>query len=649
MQWRLWIASASLCALILGCSVVPANGDSGYGIGNVGVGVSGGVVSYYLCVSAPSAPLVAFVIVSDADGKQYRTRLGTTSQSCGPGEYFMAGRFTGLKPGAYRFQAACVVVSQGPALPCVNATTGLSTNFRGATVRSECHTDFSTDQSIAPQNCNGPGAAGDLTGPAQRIGQAPAIPTPKPQSSLPATPRARQSSSPTPASTPTAQASPVPTRVGQFSSTPTPAAGAATIGLSGSLSTPWFGPSVARAFFAEGYTGLGYQEYLSLLNPHAHAVNARVAIYRSTGAMRTIMAVLPPLSRRTLTVNAWAPRASTAIRVDADDSLVVERAQYADGNGHIVAGAAEASTHWYMSEGYVGAGYADGLRLFNPYDATATVTITVGTRDGARLPILHTVAGGTRLNLSLDDFAPAGPSALALQSDAPIVVESVVRGGRRLAPSGAMALTGPSPVWYFPDGSTAAGNEEYLTVFNPNPARATVDLYPVTADGYQPRLSLHVGPYARAVYVLGGLIRRNGLGAVVRANRPVVAQMIRYTTGGAVALLNGTPSAALRWGLAEGYIGQGYREWVTLLNPSGRTATITVRLLTAHQNSKVVTVAVLAHHRTSLYLNDLLPAGPAAGVIASDVPVVVGRTLIFNSGAGLSMSTGTALPSGAES
>ncbi len=632
---------------------MPANGDGAYGIRNVAVGVSGGVVSYYLCVSASAAPLVGFVIVSDASGTQYQTRLGTTPQSCGPGMYFMAGRFTQLKPGAYRFQAACVVASQGPAIPCINATTGLATNFRGATVHTECRTDFATDQSITPQNCSGPGAAGDLTGPAQRVGQAPAIPTPKPQSSLPATPRAQRSAGPTPRpsprATPAAQASPGPTRAGRSSPTPTPPGGAVMIGLSGSLSTPWFGPSVDRAFFAEGYTGPGYQEYVSLLNPHAHVVNARIAIYRSTGAVRIVMAALPPLSRRTLTVNAWAPGASTAMRVDADGSLVVERAQYADGNGHIVAGASDASTHWYLAEGYVGAGYADGLRLFNPYDATAIVTITIGTRAGARLPIRRTVAGGTRLNLALDDLAPAGPSALALQSDAPIVVESVVRGGKRLAPSGAMALPDPSRVWYFPDGSTARGNDEYLTVFNPNPARAQVDLYPVTADGYQPRLTLHVGPYARAVYIMRGLIRRNGLAAVVRANRPVVAQVIRYTARGAVALLNGTPAAARLWGLAEGYVGQGYREWITLLNPSRRTATITVRLLKAGQNSRAVAVALLAHHRTSIYVNDLVTSGPVAGLIASDVPVVVGRTLTFNGGAGLSMTTGTALPSGAAS
>jgi hypothetical protein len=633
MQRRPWIAPLLLSALVIGGAVMPVQADTAaaYRISNVSVGVSGGVVSYYLCVIAPSAPLVAFVIVSDAQGKQYQTRLGTVSQSCGPSAYFMAGRFTALKPGVYRFQSACVVLQQGPALPCVNAVTGLSTNFHGDTVRKQCSVDFATDRSISPQNCTGSGAAGDLTGPAQRVGQAPAVPTPRPQSSAQATARTQPSSSPTPRPQP--------------SPMPTPAPGPATIGISDSLSTPWFGPIVDRAFFAEGYTGEGYKEYLSLLNPHAHVVTARIAIYRSNGAVRVVMAVLAPLSRRTLTVNAWAPGTSTAIRVDADDRLVVERSQYAGGNGHIVAGAPRASTHWYLAEGYVGSGYSDGLRLFNPYDATATVTITVSTRGGARLPVYRTVAGGTRISVALDDIAPAGPAAIMVQSDAPVVLESVVRGGSRHAPSGAMALPDPSRIWYFPDGSTARGNEEYLTVFNPNSAAATVDLYPVTADGYQPRLTLHVGPYARAVYVMRGLIRRNGLAAVIRSNLPIVSQLIRYTPSGAVALLDGAPSAAQVWGLAEGYVGQGYREWITLLNPSGRAATMTLRLLGSRGTSRTVTVSLLAHHRAAVYVNDLLAQGPVAGLVASDVPVVVGRTLAFNGGKGLSMSTGSVLPS----
>src|SRR5205085_3707436 len=63
---------------------------------------------------------------------------------------------------------------------------------------------------------------------------------------------------------------------------------------------PWFGPAVNRAFFAEGYTGAGYHEYLSLLNPRRRVMRAELTIYRADGATRGLGLRLAPLSRRTL-------------------------------------------------------------------------------------------------------------------------------------------------------------------------------------------------------------------------------------------------------------------------------------------------------------------------------------------------------------
>jgi len=204
----------------------------------------------------------------------------------------------------------------------------------------------------------------------------------------------------------------------------------------------WFGPTVGRAFFAEGYTGGRYQEYLSLLNPSGREIRARVTVYRADGATRLLTLRLAGLSRRTLDLNLLIPKASIALRVDADGTIVVERALY-DGNGHIVAGTPLPSRHWYVAEGYVNGRFADGLRIFNPYDIAATVTINASSSDGALLTSHRVVPGNGRIIVGLDDIAPIGQSALHLDSSMPVVVESIVRatgasgpgagGGRGLA------------------------------------------------------------------------------------------------------------------------------------------------------------------------------------------------------------------------
>ncbi len=407
----------------------------------------------------------------------------------------------------------------------------------------------------------------------------------------------------------------------------------------------WFGPTVGRAFFAEGYTGGRYQEYLSLLNPSDREIRARVTAYRADGATRLLILRLAGLSRRTLDLNLLIPKASIALRVDADGAIVVERALY-DGNGHIVAGTPLPSRYWYVAEGYVNGHFADGLRIFNPYDIAATVTINASSSDGALLTSHRVVSANGRIIVGLDDIAPIGQSALRLDSSLPVVVESIVRATGASGPGAAMALDAPSPRWYFTDGGTSRGNREFIAVFNPHEAPTDVSLSLATGDGIRRVAVLHVGPGSRDVFVVHDLIHRSGLAAVVSSRLSIVAQEVRYSDGGGVSLSNGAPRAMRRWALAEGYCGAGFQEWITLLNPGARAATVRVRLIGRNGVARSLTLYEPAYHHDYLYLNGLLPNGPVAAILDANSPIVAGRTLIFNRGTGLSTTTAVALTSG---
>jgi len=228
----------------------------------------------------------------------------------------------------------------------------------------------------------------------------------------------------TPVATRPVPATAIPTATPTATVRPPPVMATATPGVT-ALPT-WFGPTVGRAFFAEGYTGGRYQEYLSLLNPSDREIRARVTAYRADGATRLLTLRLAGLSRRTLDLNLLIPKASIALRVDADGAIVVERALY-DGNGHIVAGTPLPSRYWYVAEGYVNGHFVDGLRIFNPYDIAAAVTINASSSDGALLTSHRVVSANGRIIVGLDDIAPIGQSALRLDSSMPVVVESIVR------------------------------------------------------------------------------------------------------------------------------------------------------------------------------------------------------------------------------
>lgn len=470
-------------------------------------------------------------------------------------------------------------------------------------------------------------------------GPATATPTPRPTAT--ATPRPTSTPSPTytPTHSPTPTHTPLPTATPRPTNTPRPTPTPRPV------PQPWFGPSQDHAFFAEGYTGLGYHQYLSLLNPTTKTLRTQVTIYRANGATRLVPLRLAPLTRRTLDVNAIAPRMSTALRVEADGPVVAERAQY-HGNGQIVGGAALPSTHWYVAEGYVGGGFVDGLRLFNPNDVPARITIAAYGSHGSKRLSHRVVPATTRLNVSLDDVAPPGGTALEVQGSVPIVVESVVRAGDSSGPSGAMAVSTPSRLWYFPDGSTAHGSKEYISILNPNGVTTVVHFHAVTAEGYQPALTIHVRPHARAVFVVQGLIHRPKMAAIVGADHPIVAQEVRYTPSGALSVVNGAPYAVSAWAFAEGYVGAGFNEWLSFLNPSMCLAHISVRLVGRNGVVRTVTLSVRARHRTYIYVNGLMPSGPSAAIIHADYPIVAGRTLSFNAGRGLSTTIGVALSAG---
>ena len=69
---------------------------------------------------------------------------------------------------------------------------------------------------------------------------------------------------------------------------------------------------------------------------------------------------------------------------------------------------------------------------------------------------------------------------------------------------------------------------------------------------------------------------------------------------------------------------------------------MTVRLI-GPRGSVIRTLLERPRHRDYLYVDDLVPPGPVAAVIASNRPIVAGRTMIFNAGKGLSTTVGVAL------
>jgi hypothetical protein len=212
-------------------------------------------------------------------------------------------------------------------------------------------------------------------------------------------------------------------------------AGHASAGAS-ALDTTWF--------FAEGYTGPTFEQYLLMGNPGSSPVPVQVTYLLPSGPTPPVTYVVPATSRLTVLVNGEVPApglslASTAVSMvlQADAPIVAERAMWWPGSSatwreaHVSLGATSTCDRWVVAEGEWGPGVdtyvlvantgpqATRLRATLLREGTAPlsadVDVPAGARQNVNVPSLFPLAYGTRFGMLLEP-APGSPNA-------PLVVE----------------------------------------------------------------------------------------------------------------------------------------------------------------------------------------------------------------------------------
>ena len=192
-----------------------------------------------------------------------------------------------------------------------------------------------------------------------------------------------------------------------------------------------------------------------------------------------------------------------------------------------------------------------------------------------------------------------------------------VRGGRAVVerevhgPDGFGATpcaTGAGDHWYVPSGSTLRGAEEYLTVFNPFPDPASVDVTFATDTGLRTPASLSgfsiPGGALRTIRVADTVHDRSRVAAeiVARTGRVVVDRVQTYDGTGDTMAGSGpdavttppphglvsTPAllaTASRWFFPGTVLGSGTRSQVAVFNPTAQAAAVNVTV--AFQNPEL--------------------------------------------------------------
>ncbi|MCC6629575.1 MAG: hypothetical protein IT340_19525 [Chloroflexi bacterium] len=363
-------------------------------------------------------------------------------------------------------------------------------------------------------------------------------------------------------------------------------------------------------YFAEGYTGPGFDEYLTIQNPNAGAADLKITYFLTGAAPVEKLITVAANSRYTVTVHeakeGVGRNQAVSAKVESTNGvgIVVERPMYftysggVDG-GHNVMGVTTPRLAWLFAEGYTGVGFDEYLTILNP-NSTATVTeITYFLAQGAPVVKTITVPANSRYTVTVHDKKEgvgrdqAVSARVTTTNPGGIVVERPmyftyggslggVTGGHNV-----MGTTGPRPIWYFPEGNTNNGYDQYLTLMNTNAQASQVRLTYYVVGEAVPRTKAITVP-ANSRYTVSvhddaeGVGRGKRLGMKVETTngvdlvveRPLYFRYSPTVNGGHNIM--GASSAAKTWLFAEGYTGAGFDEELVVLNPSAAPVTVTI-------------------------------------------------------------------------
>lgn len=251
-------------------------------------------------------------------------------------------------------------------------------------------------------------------------------------------------------------------------------------------------------YLAEGATHNGFEEWISLMNPGASNTDVKITYMFPGGETQEQNISMAPTSRETILVNnIVGPGKDVSARVEASNPIIAERPMYflyhgAWPGGHSQVGATAAGTSWFLSEGTTRSNDVDGafeewISIQNPGDTDAKVDITYMFNGGGTKVGSIGVPAHSRETVFVNQEVGANQDvSVQLDSSQPVVVERPMYFNYHNAYAGGDVELGCSSsknTWYFAEGTTRSGFEEWLTLQNPNGEDASATITFMFGDG----------------------------------------------------------------------------------------------------------------------------------------------------------------------
>jgi hypothetical protein len=314
----------------------------------------------------------------------------------------------------------------------------------------------------------------------------------------------------------------------------------------------------------------------------------------------------------------------------------------ADG-GTCAEGYTDASQTWFFAEGYTGDGFQEWLCLLNPQDQISSIDLNLLFVSGDSQLVELDLPPQSRTTLYINAYAGAGMEvSLSLESELPILAERPMYftyHGEWKGCTTSTGVTSLSDNWYFAEGCTREGFEEWMLLANPGNEECMVDFLFILEDGSEIRISVQLPQRSRRTANINQLIGEgHDVSAHIFSDKPICAERVMYFNyhgmwpGGHVSTGFNQPQTTYLF--AEGYTGAGFEEWLSLIpitdNPSG-FFDIDVKCLFSDGGEETHRMRLETEWRHTININQLIGGGKEVSLeLTSTDPFLAERVMYFN-------------------
>ena len=407
-------------------------------------------------------------------------------------------------------------------------------------------------------------------------------------------------------------------------------------------------PNLPKSYyFAEGYTGTGTTEYLSLTNPSASPASISITYLFEHAAAQTRAYTVPAQSHMVINVNSQVgPNLAVSMVVQGNQPFVAERSMYTQKGAFASAsdsmGTSQLSSTWYFAEGNTTYGWNTLLAVLNPSTQTATLKVTYLWSARVRSGILprtriYTVAPLSRGTFVLNQNVPGQQFGLAISASTAVAIErpeylviSPMRGG-----SSVVGATSPQTRWYFGAGSATQGVTESLVLANPNAGWVTAQVRYLTTSGQVITQTVGIPGQSRVAIKVNTVVNAPTHATVITANGPIVAERQDfYSNAGSImgsTTVMGASNSYESWYIAQGDTSNGHVETLALANPGAASTQVQVVYYQSQGAPIIKSYTLPANTRMTINLASDTGANKSTGIaIYATTPIVVEQTMLYN-------------------